>query len=304
MNWDDLKVFLSVARHSSLTGAAGQMRMDPATVSRRIARLEGALGATLFLRSPQGYGLTTEGETLQRTAEAMERAAERAADAMGTQDRLSGVVRIGAPDGCANYLLPRVLVPIVRDNPDLEAQILALPRVVNLSQREADLAIAVSRPTAGHLTVQKIADYRLSLAAGADYLNRHPAITSVEDLKAHAIVGYIPDMIFDKELDYLSSVGIERPRLASNSVAVQLNLLRAGGGVGFVHEFALPDAPELQPVLPGSVSLTRTFWLVRHGDDRQSPRQQRLAEAIVEGMRRVLARAAPSLDSRRDKRPR
>ncbi len=83
----------------------------------------------------------------------------------GTSAGLSGQIRIGAPDGCANYLLPQVLAQICDENPGLEVQIVALPRVFNLSKREADMAIAVSRPEAGRLTVQK-AD-RLSPASGS-----------------------------------------------------------------------------------------------------------------------------------------
>ncbi|MEL7459889.1 MAG: LysR family transcriptional regulator [Pseudomonadota bacterium] len=296
MNWDDLRIFLSVARARSLTSAATALRLDPATISRRVARLERDLGAVFFVRSPQGYELTASGEELRRTAEAMERAAEAAAETPGTADTLTGTLRIGAPDGCANFLLPPVVADIARANPGLEAQVLALPRVVNLSQREADMAVTVSRPTAGRLTVQKIADYRLSLAADRAYLAEAPKVAGIEDLKAHAVVGYIPDMIFDKELDYLSAVGIDRPRLASNSVAVQLNLLRAGGGIGFVHDFALKDAANLVRVLPDEVRLTRTFWLVRHADEARAPRQRRLADAVVGGLRRELLRTDHALD--------
>ncbi len=303
MNWDDLKIFLYVARTGGLTPAAGQLRMDPATIGRRIARLESALGRTLFLRSPQGYELTNEGERFLKTAEAMEFAAVQAADTMGADDTLTGVLRIGAPDGCANYLLPGVLAKLSAENPGLEAQILALPRVVNLSQREADLAIAVSRPSGGRLTVQKIADYRLSLAASVGYLDGAPTIERVEDLRSHRVVGYIPDMIFDKELDYLSSVGIERPHLASNSVAVQMNLLRAGGGVGFVHDFALAHAPGLMRLLPDKIGLKRTFWLVRHADERATVRLTRLAETLVTGLRREIQKAEHILDSARASTP-
>ena len=78
---------------------------------------------------------------------------------------LTGQIRLGAPDGCANYLLPQVITRICAANPGLEVQIIALPRVFNLSKREADMAIGVSRPEAGRLTVQKLTDYRLHLAA-------------------------------------------------------------------------------------------------------------------------------------------
>jgi DNA-binding transcriptional LysR family regulator len=72
--------------------------------------------------------------------------------------QLSGQIRLGAPDGVANFLLPQVCSAIVERNPDLDVQIVALPRLFNLSRREADMAITVSPPTAGRLTVQKVSD--------------------------------------------------------------------------------------------------------------------------------------------------
>jgi DNA-binding transcriptional LysR family regulator len=162
--------------------------------------------------------------------------------------------------------------------------------VFNLSKREADMAIAVSRPATGRLTVQKITDYRLHLAAQEDYLSAAPAITTLDDLKAHRIVGYIPDMIFDKELDYLAETGAEGVDLASNSVSVQFNLLRHGGGVGIVHDFAIPSDPSVRKILPGAFSLTRSFYLIRHADDRRVERLNRFAEALSDGLRREVLR--------------
>ena len=81
-------------------------------------------------------------------------------------------------------------------------------------------------------------------------------IATRDDLRAVPVIGYIPDMIFDKELDYLSETGLSSVQLASNSASVQLMLMRAGGGVGIAHDFAMPFAPELRPVLREAVSLT------------------------------------------------
>ena len=290
-DWDDLRVFLAVARAESLSGAGKVLRIDPATVGRRIARLEQVTGARLFTRSAQGYGLTAEGERLLPHAEAAEAALAAAADELrGAGGALSGQIRIGAPDGCANYLLPQVVAAICDDNPGLEVQIVALPRVFNLSKREADMAVAVSPPTAGRLTVQRLSDYRLHLAASRSYLARHGRPRDLADLTAHRIVGYIPDMIFDKELDYLSEIGAAAVPLASNSVSVQLNWLRHGAGIGFVHDFALPAAPELERVLTDRISLTRTFWLIRHADDRRVERMGRFADRLTQGIRREVAR--------------
>lgn len=295
-DWDDLKVFLAVARGESLSRAGRVLKLDAATVGRRMQRLEEALGARLFTRSPQGYVLTDEGGRLVTHAEAMESELARARDALaGAAEGITGQIRIGAPDGCANYLLPQVVAGIVSANPGLEVQIVALPRVFNLSRREADMVIAVSRPEQGRVVVQKITDYRLHLAASDAYLAGAPPLNALADLPAHRIIGYIPDMIFDRELDYLAALGVEHPPLASNSVSVQLNLIRQGAGVGVVHDFALPAVPGVRRVLTDAFSLTRAFHLVRHEGDRRVPRLDRFAEALVAGLRAEVRRLESQL---------
>jgi DNA-binding transcriptional LysR family regulator len=290
MDWDDMRVFLALARAESLGRAGASLRLDPATVGRRIARLEEELGRRLFTRSHQGYALTDEGARLLPHAQTAEHAmlAAAAAAAGEASEGLSGQIRVGAPDGCANYLLPQVVARICAENPGLDVQIIALPRVFNLSRREADMAIGVSAPQAGRLSVQKISDYHLHLAASESYLAQHPPIRGLSDLRAHRIIGYIPDMIFDSELDYLAELGLERVALASNSVAVQFNFLRHGAGLGVVHDFALPSAPGLVRILPQDFSLKRSFYLIRHLDDQRVARLNRFAEALHRGVRREL----------------
>ena len=147
------------------------------------------------------------------------------------------------------------------------------------------MAITVSPPVTGRLTVQKIIDYRLHLATRRDA----QPIGAIADIRGRSIVGYIPDMIFDKELDYLSEIGQTGVQLASNSVAVQLQMLRQAG-VGIVHDFALPSAPELTRVLMDEVALQRSFYLVRHASDQQSERLSRFAAALTMGLRSEVER--------------
>ena len=203
---------------------------------------------------------------------------------------LAGQIRIGATDGCANYLLPQVCARISIDNPDLDIQIVSLPRVINLGRREADMAITVSSPTATHLKVEKICDYRLHLAASRHFLREFPKIENLEDLKGHRVVGYIPDMIFDRELDYLSEIGLERVALASNSVSVQLRMVIQGTGVCVAHDFTLPFHRPLRKVLADEISLTRSFYLVRHQGDQRSERLNRFADALSNGLRDEVTR--------------
>jgi DNA-binding transcriptional LysR family regulator len=292
VGWDDLRVFLQVARFHSLTAAAPGLKCDPATIGRRVSRLEDQLDTRLFVRSPQGYEITASGEALLEKVEQMELALRGAEiPQVGTSRGLVGAIRIGAPDGSANYLLPQVCAEISDENPNLDIQIVALPRVLNLSKREADMAITVSPPKEGRLSVQKISDYKLHLAATSEYLDTHPTISSVEDLKKHRLIGYISDLIFADELDYSDQLGDKaRTQLTSNSFSVQLNWARRGNGVCIVHDFAMPTFPDLQKILTDQVSLTRSFYLVRHADDRRNARLKRFAELLVPKLRNEVKR--------------
>jgi DNA-binding transcriptional LysR family regulator len=296
LRWDDLKVFLAVARHGRLTSAGQVTGLDPATLGRRIGALEAALGAKLFDRSPQGYALTEAGAGLVAHAQAMEGTAEAAvAELGGHADRLTGTVRIGAPDGFANYLLIDACEALSGENPELQVQVVALPRMFSLSKREADIAISVSPPSAGRLTVRKIADYRLRLYARRELLARLGPVRSLEDLGPLRGIGYISDMIFDKELDYYALLGRQSdPSLTSNSLIMQLRWCVKGAGICILPDFVAREHREIEAVLPGEIELTRSFYLIRHQDDARVARINRMAETVVEHVRAALTREGVS----------
>jgi DNA-binding transcriptional LysR family regulator len=298
IKWDDLRVFLAVARRGRLQAAGRALGLDPTTAGRRIAALEAALGAKLFDRSPEGYALTEAGRGLVEHAQAMESLARAASEELGGHaDRLSGTIRIGAPDGVSNYLLVDACDELSRDNPDLQVQVVALPRLFSLSKREADLAITVSPPTAGRLTVRKIADYRLRLYARRDLVAGLGPVRSMDDLRALRGIGYISDMIFDKELDYYALLGREtEPSLTSNSLIVQLGWCLRGVGICILPEFVARAHPELAVLLPDDIRLTRSFYLVRHQDDARVARINRMAEVVVEWMQAALNERATGVD--------
>jgi DNA-binding transcriptional LysR family regulator len=290
MRWDDLKVFLVVARQGRLLDAGRVLGLDPATVGRRVAALEHALETRLFDRSGQGYTLTEAGRGLLAHAQAMESHAGAAIEEVGgSADRLSGTVRIGAPDGVSNYLLIDACDALTRDNPDLRVQVVVLPRIFSLSQREADLSVTVSPPSAGRLTVRKIADYRLHLYGRTDLVESLGDVRTMEDLRDVRGIGYISDMIFDKELDYYALLGRETdPALTSNSLIMQLRWCLRGVGVCILPDFVAREHPELQAVLREDIRLTRAFYLVRHQDDARVARINRMAEVVVDWMRAAL----------------
>jgi DNA-binding transcriptional LysR family regulator len=292
INWDDYRIFLDVARTGSLSAASTTLKIDPATVGRRVTRLEQALGVKLFNKLPRGYQLTQSGADLQAHIEQIESTEKIARGLLQSASAtISGSFRVGAPDGLSNYVLPKVIVEIQKLHPDLDIQILSLPRVFNLSRREADLAIMVTPPKKGRFVTKRIVDYTLHLAAHRDYLTNVEPITTKADLNKHTIVGYIPDLIFDPTLDYMAEVSPERaPDLASNSVAVQMQILDLSAGIGFAHDFALAHFPNIIPVLADQISQKRAFYMVRDRDDRASEQANVIASLLDQGIKTEIKR--------------
>jgi DNA-binding transcriptional LysR family regulator len=285
-DWDDLRFFLAVARAGRLTAAARHLEADHTTVSRRISALEGALRAKLFERKPQGYSLTEQGERLLGLAEGMETQALAVASQVGGAGlALSGTVRIGAPDGIGTYFLAPELGALAERHPSLTLQLVALPRTFSLSRREADIAITLEQPTEGRLVSRKLTDYRLRLYASRDYLARHGPMADLADLSGRTLVTYVADLIYSPVLDYFS--GLEKytaRRYECASVVAQLEAVRAGVGVGILHDYAVRQFPELQAVLP-EVSYLRTYWLVTHADLRTLRRVDEVYSFILSRVR-------------------
>ena len=282
-DWDDLRFFLAVARAGRLTVAARRLGADHATVSRRITALETALKAKLFERRPQGYALTQQGERLLAKAEAMETEALAASSEIGGADlALSGAVRIGAPDGFGTSFLAPRLSKFASLYPELEVQLVAMPRLLSLSKREADIAISLAPPKEGKIVARKLTDYQLGLYAADNYLARVTAPATREDLFDHPIIGYIDDLIFTPELDYLDEVakGL-RAQIQSSNLVAQLNSTLAGAGICVLPNFMVQNYPTLRPVLADEVKIQRSFWLIVHADLKDVARVRATVDFLV-----------------------
>lgn len=263
MDWDNLRYFLEVSRTRKLTAAARRLAVDHTTVSRRLQALENSLGAQLFTRQSSGYTLTEAGRALLPQAEAMESACsaiER--DRVEQKNTLSGHVRIGATEGYGSVVLAEQLAELTRRYPNLGIDLLAVPRTVHLSRREADIVITLERPERGPFIITKLTDYVLKLYASPDYLAKHPAIRSREDLREHAFVSYIDDLLYSKELLYLDEIGKPRLVLRSTSILAQQQAAAAGAGIAILPAFAADTDRRLQRVLGEEIEFTRTFWML------------------------------------------
>lgn len=283
-DWGDLRYFLAVARTGRLTAAARQLRVDHATVARRLAALESALGAKLFERTPQGYRLTGAGERMMATAETMEtRAMAIEGEIAGIDMAVSGTVRLGAPDGFGTYFLARRLPALLERHPQLVVQLVPLPRAFSLAKREADLVVAIDLPERSRLSVEHLTDYTLGLYASPDYLKAHPPIRSAADLERHRVVTYVPDLLYSEALDYLGEFAIpETQRFECASVIGQMEAVIAGAGVGVLHDYAAAGHPSLRQVLP--VRARRAYWLAGHREVQGLARIACVRDFIVEAV--------------------
>ena len=290
MSWDGYRFFLAVARTGQLSLAGRVLGVDHTTVARRVKSLEDTLNAKLFDRSPRGYVLTQAGADLVPIAENLEKSAEHAQDSISdTQEDLSGRIRIGVPDGVGTFIVSRAAQELCEKYPKLHVELLALPQNFSLSKREADFVIAVSTPDSGRLKVRKISDYKLHLYGTRDYLDQFPPIKKIADLKKLRGIAYVPDLIFDKELDYIPLIDPDlEPRLTSTSVHVQLYATLNGAGVCILHDFMADNHDNLVKVLERKISFTRSFWLIVHEDYASIERIRVCSSHIVKRMRELL----------------
>lgn len=265
MSWDDVRIFLAVARSGQILGAAKRLGVNHATVARRLTALENDINTKLLTRRTNGCELTHAGEEFLLSAERMEAEMLSIRSSLGDADvSISGSVRIGAPDGFGvSFLAPR-LATLTARYPDLKIQLVPVPRSFSLSRREADIAITVDRPDQGRLVAKKLVDYTLCLYASRSYLAAHPAPRSIEDLAAHRLVGYVDDLVISPSLNYAPEITREwRPAFEISSAIGQVEAVKAGAGIGILHTFIAREYPDLVPVLPER-TIHRSYWLAYH----------------------------------------
>ncbi len=276
MDWDNLRYFLELARSGTLAAAARRTGVEHTTVARRIQALEKQMGSALFAREAGGHRLTEAGRQLLPAVEAMETAVlgvnHAAPDAGGGP---TGVVRVGATEGFGTLMLAAHLARLTQQHPGLTIDLLALPRMLHLSRREADIVISLERPTRGSVIVTKLADYSLHLYGQREYLARRPLIRTRDDLRHHAFVSYVDDLLFTKELQFLDALHPpERFAFRSTSITAQYEAVRAGAGLAVLPAFIAGKDPVLSRVLPEEASFTRTFWMSMPAEAKHQARFQ------------------------------
>ena len=264
MNWDHLQYFLALAKDGKLVVAARSLGVNHTTVSRRIQALERDLGVQLFIRNNAGFELTEAGLQLQEIAHKVERQITGINKNISHENtEVSGTVRVGATEGFGTYIIGPILYELGKKFPRLSIDLLSLPRIVNLSRREADIAITLQRPTRGPYLITKLRDYKLQLYASPEYLKTNPEISSRNDLEKQTFISYVDDLLFSKELSYLDEIC--KPKqisFRSTSIQSQLQAARSGLGVAVLPSFMANQDSGLTEILPHEIEIIRSFWMI------------------------------------------
>lgn len=283
MNWDDGRLFIAVARAGQMLAAARTLGVNQATLSRRMTALEKSLGTKLLVRRTTGCDLTEAGQELLANLEKAEGAfiASQSLAGSDTAD-VSGTVRIGAPDGFGSLFLAPHLAKLKRRHPGLAIQLVPVPRSFSLSQREADIAVMIGRPTQGRLVARKLTDYSLSLYASRNYLEENGQPASPEDLSRHHLVGYVDDLLYAPTLNFTREFSSDWDSSIEIATAVgQMEALAGDAGIGIAHDFLAGRYPDLTLVLP-DYRVIREYWTVIHENMRDLPRIAAVTEFLVE----------------------
>ena len=273
INWEDARYLLSIARLGQLGKAAESLGVSVMTLSRHLNQLQTRLGSTLVTRHSKGMQLTNEGSRLVEYLERAEAEIEAASSIFDQTGRsVSGTVRIAAPEGFALKVLTPRLNAITSMHPDLNLEIVSQTPGFSLSRREADVAVMVGKPTEPQLYFESLGIYRLGLYASRDYSERHGLPGRVDQLPRHRLIGYVEDLLFSERLNVARNVWSSwQSNIAISSPVGQVAAVKAGLGIGVLHDFLLDNKDGLLPVFP-DLDLSREFFLVWHPNIDRIPR--------------------------------
>ena len=278
--WSDLQYFMAVVERGSVGGAAQALQVNHSTVLRRIGQLERTLSVRLFDRLPRGYALTAHGHELAESVAGIPARVDAAQRRVtGADLSLAGTIRVTAPDTLVHALLLPLLAEFGHRHPQVRLEVAASNSFLNLTQREADVAVRGSNHPPEHLVGRRAGTLRTTLYAAPAYLaSRGAASTDAP----HRWVGH------DAALAHLQSARWVRRHVPPDCVALRVDSLvamadavAAGIGVGWVLE-PLADARGLEPLQPPPPAFDTQVWVLTHPDLRRVARIQALTGFLQE----------------------
>ncbi|MEO8628761.1 MAG: LysR family transcriptional regulator [Pseudolabrys sp.] len=263
VKWDDLRVFLEVARQGSVHSAAKRLKLDHSTVCRRIDKLETHLSLKLLDRTRRGVVVRNEAKSLLKHIREMENHASYFEDVV-TRDAAEArqTVRIATMEGIASCYLARRLPALSQFSTKVNIELVSIPQTVDLSRKEADMFISFYNPNSRGLRSALFGKFSLFLYCSPDYLRKHGTPHNLEQLQSHTYVGYIDDLLAIHAVRWLDEVVLS-PKMSfqSNSILAQRNAAAEGMGIVLLPTFVAAGVSGLQRILPDQISARREIWV-------------------------------------------
>jgi len=284
LDWDDLRFFLALVRHGSLSAAAKVLHVSQSTVGRRLNTLEATLAVRLLNRTPEGYVPTLAGEVVRKRAELLEAEAmalER--DVTGRDTRLRGLVRVTCAETMAAHLLAPSFAKLHAQHPDIMIELIPNPRELSLAMREADISVRMRQPEQHDLVVRRIGGIAFGIYATSEYLKQygepdfdegcpgHHLITQMEDSQEMTQSAWLTEMA-SRSLVVLQTSSHEAAMLAAAS----------GGGLACLARFRGDEEPRLIRLVVPSEPPSADILLLVHKDNRDTPRIRVVLDHIME----------------------
>ena len=271
MNWDDIKLFLEVARSERLSIAAKRLTIDASTLSRRLHKFEESLSTKLFERTVEGHVLTPDGKKLLAYARRIELDASQAFNEIKEHKNInSGRVRIGVTEAFGSFFIAPNLTPLKQVFPNIQIELIHFARDVKISRNEADIAIAVEKPKSTSTIITKLCDYQLQLYGHASYLKGVNNKINVNQLSTYQWVSYVDNLLFTAQLSYVKELksNIEAS-FQSTSITSQYSAIKSGLGIGILPCFLAEQDASLVALCQDDIKLVRSFYLVTHPESKR-----------------------------------
>lgn len=282
LDWDLLQSLHAVLEAGSFSAAARIRRLTQPTLGRHIDQLERQLGAPLFLRSPRGLQATDLALAFRPHLADMSAAAEAAArDASGVASGEGGVVRVTVSEVVGIEVIPAIMARFREAHPRIGVELTLNNKNDDLTRRDADVAVRMSRPTQNSLVAKKVGDLKLGFHATPEYVARHGAPTNFEELQAHSLIGF--DRVYP---EIAAEIAIDRPitrdlfNYRTDNDVAQLAAIKAGVGIG-VCQTTLAREAGLIPIMADEFSFELPIWICMHETLRGSPRMRLMFDHLA-----------------------
>ncbi len=288
MDWDKLRIFHAAAEAGSFTHAGDQLHMSQSAVSRQVSALERDLKVALFHRHARGLQLTEQGEMLYRTATDVLTKLQTAETLLtDATSKPQGELRITAPIGLGTVWLTQRLRDFMELYPEIRIVLILNDDQLDLSMREADVAIWIHEPTQADLIRRPLATMKLKAYASTGYVRRYGAPQSLAELDRHRILSYDgPPQNYISTIGWLETAGREGqaprlPVLRANSVVALKFAVRAGIGIGMIPDYMTEEETDIVNVLNDTSPPTLPVLFVYPEELKTSKKVQVLRDYLV-----------------------